>query len=60
MINLFRSCKSPFQYLIKSVRYCDGGCAENTKCGPSTIPEEHLEVSWFILLLKCFVIEIPK
>lgn len=35
------------QYLRKENdphRYCTGECAVHTKCGPVTVPEEHLQV----------------
>ena len=40
-----RECESSIHYLVKSKRYCQGDCAPVTKCGPATIPEEHLKVS---------------
>ncbi|XP_045143491.1 leishmanolysin-like peptidase isoform X2 [Echinops telfairi] len=44
-ILLSRQCATN-QYLRKENdphRYCTGECAEHTKCGPVTVPEEHLQ-----------------
>ncbi len=40
-----RNCVSTVQYLVGGERYCGGGCAPRTMCGPVDIPEEHLQVS---------------
>ncbi len=29
-------------YLVNGVKYCRDGCSSQAKCGPVTIPEEHL------------------
>ena len=44
---LYRQCATN-QYLRKRDdphRYCQGLCAEVTKCGPVIVPEDHLQVS---------------
>nr|XP_042699050.1 leishmanolysin-like peptidase isoform X2 [Chrysemys picta bellii] len=44
-ISLSRQCATN-QYLRKKGdphRYCQGACAEHTRCGPVIVPEEHLQ-----------------
>lgn len=44
----FRQCATN-QYLRKRDdphRYCQGPCAEITKCGPVVVPERHLQVGF--------------
>ena len=43
----FRECVGNSRYLVNNRRYCGGGCAAQTKCGPVTIPESHLNVRLF-------------
>ncbi|XP_054982894.1 leishmanolysin-like peptidase isoform X4 [Sorex araneus] len=53
-ILLSRQCATN-QYLRKENdphRYCTGECAEATKCGPVTVPEEHLQPQEFIGMLS--------
>lgn len=46
----FRQCATN-QYLRKKDdphRYCQGPCAEITKCGPVIVPEHHLQVGHIV------------
>ncbi|XP_055983693.1 leishmanolysin-like peptidase isoform X2 [Sorex fumeus] len=54
VILLSRQCATN-QYLRKENdphRYCTGECAAHTKCGPVTVPEEHLQPQEFIGMLS--------
>lgn len=42
-IKLDRVCQHPSSFLIDNKRYCRGDCVPERKCGPVTVPQEHLK-----------------
>jgi len=49
----WRQCATN-QYLRRKAdphRYCQGACADHTRCGPVIVPEKHLQVSQAIQVL---------